>query len=432
VPANSKSKSQTPASPCRPSTRTKDSPVTGILRGVRRNRRRYRALALVSLLIFFEGGCMMPASPEGDEGGADGGLREDASPATDGGATRDSGAPSDGGPPSDGGESPDGCAVDADADVDASSPLDDATTADATTADASAPEASADGNDGTVPEDATADAATTSEDATADVAVPADGNTADGSIVPADAGPDAEGSDASGEASTCSLEAAASNSITVSPTSGSGSPLMLMTDCAGDPASPVQLTVTNSGASPVTWTASTTPPFVVVSQTGTTLAPGESGLVVLSSQAVAPPASFSVGFGQLTIDGTFAGGDCPGPATQEIVVPLQETVNGCFVTPIPATLDFGNVPVSTVETMQVPIPLVSCGGFDALATPELGGPQGSPFISTGNNGRGFPIEFRPTTPGPQSATFQFTILFLPAPICDTQNLMFTATGTGTP
>ena len=63
---------------------------------------------------------------------------------------------------------------------------------------------------------------------------------------------------------------------------------------------------------------------------------------------------------------------------------------------------------------------------------ELTGPSGSPFTILRNEGASCEIGFEPTTSGPQSAVFTFGVVRALTPICGAQNLVFTATGRGTP
>ena len=171
------------------------------------------------------------------------------------------------------------------------------------------------------------------------------------------------------------------NGITVSPTS-----LVGLTDCAGDPPGPAQLVITNVGFSNATWTATTTPGFVL-DVTTSTLTPGQSVTVAVSlPKPVAPPTTVNVAQGQVTIEAVFAGdaglnSEDGGPSSQMIAVPVFEAVDGCFVMDAPTgPVDFGNVPLDTSGQLTVLKPREACGnGMGSSQLTELGNDSLSAF-----------------------------------------------------
>jgi hypothetical protein len=225
------------------------------------------------------------------------------------------------------------------------------------------------------------------------------------------------------------------NAISVSP-----GELISYTDCAGDAAVPPQsLTISNIGSSDVTWTASGTTGFGVAPTAGVLGLDGSVVLQVSWPLLSAPPTRLPAATGQITIQATFtddAGVPLDAAAGQTVVVPMAESVNGCFIanTP-PTTMSFGTVPVGQTAYLTIADPSETCGAGSA-ATTELGGGNGNIFFVVGQNlptadaGETWSIAFSPMATGLQSATFSFAILGGGTPICGPSNLTFTASGTG--
>jgi hypothetical protein len=229
------------------------------------------------------------------------------------------------------------------------------------------------------------------------------------------------------------------DAISVSPAG-----LISATDCAGDAAVPPQsLTILNTGSSDVTWTASGTTGFGVAPMTGVLGLGGSVVLQVSWPELSAPPTGLPAATGKITIQATFtddAGVPLDAAAGQTVVVPVDESVAGCFIanTP-PTTMSFGTVPVGQTAQLTIAQPSETCGpgtGATLGPTTELGGGNGSTFLVVGENppgpggGETWTIEFAPAAAGFQSATFGFVIHGGGTPICGPSNLTFTASGTG--
>jgi hypothetical protein len=209
--------------------------------------------------------------------------------------------------------------------------------------------------------------------------------------------------------------------------------VLLVTDCAGDPAVPITLQITNTGTSAVTWTATASPGFAIPADAGTTLASGMATTLPISTLALASPPSApgEVASGELTITASFADPTCPLPVTQVLRVPLQEDVDGCFAQYSPQPVDFGDVPLGVLQEATVPPASEICyflvDGLSMLgdaADPDF-------FIVNGPNGEGWTIGFRPSTAGPHASTMTFVFGFgSTEPLCNPDSLVIPVRGNG--
>jgi hypothetical protein len=116
----------------------------------------------------------------------------------------------------------------------------------------------------------------------------------------------------------------------------------------GTTAAPQTLTITNSGNAALTWSAAlgggTTSSFTIDNSFGS-LSAGASVMITVTPQTI--PAEASVrdnGFGDVLNITTNVVGD------STHVVPLTQTASGAILAFMPASLDFGSVPVTTTST----------------------------------------------------------------------------------